>query len=122
MTGATPRLDQARAAWGEDIPDWVEELARQVDATSQNQVAKALNRSASLVSTVLSKTYGGSYRPTEDTVRGVYMAGTVECPQLGTIPSSACRDWQRTPFRNTNSTRVAMYRACARCPRKETQT
>jgi hypothetical protein len=48
------------------------------------------------------------------------MARTVECPQLGTIPSNVCRDWQRRPFLNTNAQRVAMYRACARCPRKET--
>lgn len=120
MSAAVPsRLDQARAAWGDEIPDWVEELARQVDATSQNHVAKKMKRSASLVSTVLSQSYGGSYGPTEDVVRGVFMAGTVECPQLGTIPTSDCRDWQRAPFRNTNSQRVAMYRACARCPIKE---
>ncbi len=117
----TARLAAARAAWGEGIPDWVEELARQVDATSQNQVAQRLKRSASLVSTVLSRSYQGSYAACEDVVRGVYMAGTVECPQLGTIPSSDCRDWQRRPFMNTNSQRVAMFRACARCPRKEAQ-
>lgn len=119
MTDPRPRIDQVRDVWGEDVPDWIEELARQVDATSQNQVAKQMKRSASLVSTVLSRTYGGSYAATEAVVRGVYMAGTVECPHLGTIPSSDCRDWQRAPFRNHNSHRVAMYRACARCPLKE---
>jgi hypothetical protein len=113
------RLDQARAAWGAGIPDWVEELARQVDATSQNEVARRLKRSASLVSMVLSCSYKGSYDVTEDVVRGVYMSGTLDCPQLGTIPSNVCRDWQRRPFLNTNSQRVAMFRACARCPRKE---
>lgn len=118
------RLAAARAAWaarGREIPDWVEELARQVDLASQNAVAARIKRSASLVSTVLSCSYAGSYAACEDVVRGVYMAGTVECPQLGTIPSSDCRDWQRRPFLNTNSQRVAMFRACARCPRKETQ-
>lgn len=123
MSGSpSTRLEQARAAWGEDVPDWIEELARQVDETSQNQVAKKLKRSPSLVSTVLSRTYGGSYAPTEDVVRGVYMAGTIECPQLGTIPTSDCRDWQRAPYRNTNSKAVDMFRACRRCPLKEMQS
>lgn len=113
------RLDRARAAWGDDIPDWVEELARQVDANSQNAVARRLKRSAALVSNVLSRKYTGSYAATEDVVRGVYMAGVVECPSLGTIPTSDCRDWQNAPFLNTNSLRVAMFRACRRCPLAE---
>lgn len=122
MSAAGPRLAAARAAWGEAIPDWVEELARQVDGSSQNRVAKRLKRSASLVSAVLSRSYEGSYGACEDVVRGVYMAGTVACPVLGTIPSSDCRDWQRRPFLNTNSQRVAMFRACARCPIREAQS
>ena len=114
-----PILARAREAWGEDIPDWVVELARQCDAASQNKVAERMKRSATVVSQVLNRKYAGSYRSIEDVVRGVFMAGTVECPQLGTIPSSACRDWQRQPFINTNAQRVAMYRACRRCPLRE---
>ena len=119
MSGAEPVLARAREAWGEDIPDWVEELARQCDASSQNKVAERLKRSATVVSQVVNRRYGASTRAIEDVVRGVFMAGTVDCPQLGTIPSSACRDWQRQPFINTNAQRVAMYRACRRCPLRE---
>ena len=114
-----PILVRARDAWAPDLPDWVEELARQCDAASQNLVAKRMKRSATVVSQVLGRKYAGSYRAIEDVVRGHFMAGTVECPQLGTIPSSACRDWQRQPFINTNAQRVAMYRACRRCPLRE---
>lgn len=112
------RLEQARAAWGE-LPDWVEVLAVRVDATSQNRVAQDLRRSASLVSCVLSRTYRGSYAAAEATVRGVYMAGTVECPQLGTIPSNLCRDFQRRPYANVGGESVRMFRACRRCPLRD---
>ena len=112
-------LDTARAAWGEDIPDWVVVLAEQCGRTSQNRVARELNRSASLVSGVLRCKYTGSLEAVEDVVRGVFMARSATCPALGEISTAACRDWMRKAhsFSNENSERVRMYRACRSCPR-----
>lgn len=112
-------VDKARMAWGDDCPDWVVTLATACDETSQNKVAVQINRSASLVSAVLSGKYRGDMTAVEEVVRGVFEAATVECPELGTIPSNICRDWQlkSRSFVNVNSQRVRMYRACNRCSR-----
>lgn len=112
-------VETARAAWGEQMPDWVMMLANACAEASQNKVAVRMNRSASLVSAVLNRKYRGDMEAVEDVVRGVFAARTVECPALGTLPVNECRDWQlkARSFVNVNSQRVAMYRACNRCPR-----
>lgn len=116
----------AREAWGEALPDWVERLAQECEASSQNKVATRLNRSASLVSAVLRNKYQGDMTAVEEIVRGVFERATVACPALGTIRTNLCRDWQvksRT-YSNINSERQRMYRACSKCPRnsrKESQ-
>lgn len=111
-------LERARAAWGDPLPDWVEELARQCAATSQTRVAARLNRSPSLVSMVLAARYRGDMAAVEEVVRGVFMASIVACPALGSIPSSSCQDWRRASHRlvTVNAQRVTMFRACNRCP------
>lgn len=109
---------KARAAWGAAIPDWVEGLARECETTSQNKVALRMNRSASLVSAVLGRSYKGSLDAVEEVYRGVFEKAVIDCPALGTIPSNDCRDWQLKALRflNINSERVRMYRACHACP------
>ena len=93
-------------------PDWIEELARQCEATSQKKVAKALGVSAAMVNQTLKGTYPGDLKALESRVRGAYLAGVVECPVLGELSSKDCQDWQRKPFAATNPLRVQMYRAC----------
>lgn len=116
MTGP---VQKARAAWGTAIPDWVEGLAQQCEASSQNKVAKRMNRSASLISAVLAAKYKGSMEAVEEVYRGVFERLTVDCPALGTIRANECRDWQlkAVSFANTNSERVRMFRACNSCCR-----
>ena len=46
-------LDIARDAWGDALPDWVETLAIECGKSSQNKVAKRIDRSATLISRVL---------------------------------------------------------------------
>lgn len=113
------QLETARECWGEDLPDWVEALARECAATSQNQVAKRLERSSTLISQVLRAKYPGDLRAVEDLVRGHLMAETVACPSLGALPLHECRSWMAKAhqFQNTNSLRVRMYRACRTCTR-----
>lgn len=112
-------LEIARAAWGDALPDWVEALAFECGATSQSRVAARMDRSASLVSQVLSRTYKADLSAIEERFRGVFMAGRLKCPALGTLPLHECQDWRaksRT-FTTGNPLRVRMFRACAACPR-----
>jgi hypothetical protein len=114
-------LDIARAAWGPDMPDWIAELAAACAETSQNQVARRLDRSPSLVSNVLRRKYTGDMDAVEQRVRGVLMRSVVECPQLGTIPVQVCQDWRARSrrFSGHNAQRAQMFRACRNCPRNQ---
>ncbi|MCW1934097.1 hypothetical protein [Pararhodobacter zhoushanensis] len=109
----------ALAHWGAELPDWVLALARACETSSQNKVAARLDRSAALVSNVLRKSYSGNMAAVEELVRGVYLAETIACPALGTLPLHECRAWRdkARSFQNTNALRVRMYRACQTCPR-----
>lgn len=112
-------VDVARAAWGDALPEWVERMALQCAATSQNKVAARLGRSAALVSQVLRNKYPGDLHAVEELFRGHFMAETVRCPELGALPLHECHDWMAKArhFQSTNTLRVRMYRACKRCPR-----
>ena len=112
----------ARAAWeagGQACPDWVIALAEACAATSQADVARRMNRSSSLVSTVLRAKYPGDLAAVEAVFNGAFRDATLICPALGTIPTNTCHDWQRNARRlvNVNAQRVAMFRACNQCPR-----
>ena len=61
-------LEIAQLAWGDAMPDWVKVLAVECTKTSQAKVAKRLNRSASLVSTVLRAKYPGDMQAVEEIV------------------------------------------------------
>lgn len=114
-------LDIARAAWGEDLPDWVETLAIECGKTSQNKVAKRLGRSASAVSQLLNRKYQADLAAMEERFRGVFENQTVACPALGEMPVQACQDWRvkARVFQIGNPLRVRMYRACMTCPRNK---
>lgn len=111
-------MEKAQEAWGPEMPDWIVALATACDRTSQNRAARAIERSASLVSHVLARSYKGDMRAVEDLVRGVFMKGTVECPVFGDLALQECRKWRgrARKFQNVNSQYVQMYRACNRCP------
>lgn len=111
-------LAVARAAWGADIPDWVEALAQACAAASQARVAARIGRHPSLVSQVLHGRYPGDLAGVEELVRGAFMRATLDCPAMGEIATDQCQKWRdRTrAFSGHNAQRVAMYRACIRCP------
>ena len=110
---------RARAAWGDDLPPWVIDLAQECTQTSQNKVAVRMNRSATVVSQVISRTYQGNYEAIEEVFNGAFKGLTVDCPAKGVLPANECRDWRTKSqhFSSVNSDRVQMYRACNRCPR-----
>lgn len=111
-------LEKARRCWGEDIPDWIEGLARACMASSQNKVAARMRYSGSLVSSVLSARYSGDLARVEEVYRGVFEAGTVNCPALGEIGLNICHGWRKKSRRlnPANAQNVMMFRACRRCP------
>ena len=112
-------LDKARAAWGDDLPDWVETLAIECGKTSQNKVARRLDRSPTTISLILGNAYPGEAAAMADRVRGVFMQAMVACPALGDLPTQTCQDWRSKArvFIVGNQERVRMHRACHRCPR-----
>lgn len=116
-------LDIARTAWGEALPDWVEAMALECAATSQNRVATVMNRSAALISQVLRAKYAGSMAAVEEVFRGAFQQALVACPALGTLPANECQDWRRKgrTFHPGNPLRRDMYRACAACPRNRAE-
>ncbi|MEM6836310.1 MAG: transcriptional regulator [Cyanobacteria bacterium P01_C01_bin.120] len=103
---------------GEDNkPDWIQELSRQCDASSQRKVAGRLGVSPAVVNQLLKNSYPGDMVGMEARVRGEFMALVVACPVLGELSSKDCQQWQRKTFAATNPLRVQMYRACrGGCP------
>lgn len=112
-------VEKARAAWGDDIPEWVEALAVECSMSSQNKVSARIGRSGSLISMVLANRYKGDLEAVEELFNGAFRNVRVDCPALGTIPANECRKWREKgrQFVNVNALRIRMYRACAGCPR-----
>lgn len=120
----TPQsVENMRAAWGTDAPDWVEILAVECDRSSQRKVADAIGYSPAAISNVLKRRYGidghsGDLDAVEQAVRGAFMNAVLECPELGEMRAHTCLDWQKKArtFANVNPLRVRMYSACRKCP------
>lgn len=119
-TGAKTKVDftaKALAAYGDALPDWVEELAAQATATSLKAAAKRIGYSDAVLSHVFSGSYSGDLARVEEKVRGALMGVTVMCPVLGEIGRDHCLDQQKMPFSATSSIRSKLYRACrSGCP------
>lgn len=115
----TTPLDTASAAWGEDLPEWIETLALECIRTSQNKVAQRLDCSAAMISQVLRRKYPADLSRLEERVRGMFRGQTILCPALGEMPLNLCQDWRAKAgdFQIGNPLRTRMYRACHACPR-----
>lgn len=111
----TDFVANAREAWGAALPDWVLILAEAASAKSATEIAKRLDYSTSLVSSVCRKRYTGDLSRVEAKVRGVLMAETVDCPVLGDINRAICIDEQAKKFFGTSAIRTRLYRACPAC-------
>lgn len=108
--------EKARAAYGEPVPDWIDELAGFADREGLAGAEKRIGYSRSAVSTVLSGKYAGDLGRVEDMVRGALMSATVMCPILGEIGRDRCLTEQKEPFRATSRHRAQLYHACKTCP------
>lgn len=118
--GARTKTDfvaKARAAYGDALPDWVEELAKEATSTSAVETAKKIGYSAAVLSHVFANAYTGDLTRVEEKVRGALMGATVDCDVLGQIGRDHCLDQQRKPFTATSSIRSKLFRACrGGCP------
>jgi hypothetical protein len=118
MVGA---LAVAKDAWGDELPEWVVDLARECEATSQNKVAARMEYSAALISQLLRNKYPGDLTAVREVFDGVFRNATVACPALGDIPGQDCRSYraQAKVFAPSSNFRARMYRACRGCPRNQ---
>lgn len=113
----TDFVAKVRVAYGDALPDWVEELAVEATNTSAVTAAAKIGYSASLLSHVFSNNYSGDITRVEEKVRGALMGATVMCPILGEIGRDRCLDEQKMPRSATSSLRSKLYRACrSGCP------
>lgn len=112
-------LEVARAAWGADLPDWVEALAVECGVSSQSKVAARMGCSAAVISQVLRRKYPADTAGIEERFRGAIQDVRVECPSLGPIAANLCQDWRRKAriFASGNPLRVRMFQACSQCPK-----
>ena len=111
-------------AFGVLPPDVKAVLQEQVQRFgSQVKVAKALNVTGAVISTLLQDKYPGSVDQMEQRIRGKFMGSTVQCPVYGTLSKLSCIDNQALPQAFTNPLRAALGRACKTCVnRKELQS
>lgn len=110
-------LETARAAWGADIPAWVEALAEEARRTSGSAAATRIGYSAPTVSAVLAKKYKGDVNRIAAKVAGALMGATVECEVLGEITRDRCLDEQVKGFSGSSSVRARLFRTCrGGCP------
>ncbi len=116
MRSGVDPVEKATSAWAV-LPDWVLVLAEACRQHSQSAVAKRIDYSPAVVSSVLSNSYRGDIARVEQMVRGALMSETVACPALGDIARNVCLDWQSKPYAATSSHRAAMFHACrSNCP------
>lgn len=112
-SGKTDFLANARAAYGDALPDWVEELAKLATQTTGVHAAKKIGLSSSIVTSVCRAKYTGDLAAVEARVRGALMGDEVDCPGAGSpIRRDRCLREQKTPFNASSPHRVAMYHAC----------
>ncbi|MCC3246179.1 transcriptional regulator [Methylocystis sp. WRRC1] len=113
----TDYLATAREAYGDALPDWVEELAKYASQTSGVQAAKRIGYSSSVVTSICRGKYAGDIASVEGSVRGALMGAMVICPVLGEIGRDQCLQEQGKKFVGSSAARTALYHECRNgCP------
>ncbi len=108
-------LEKAQAAWGAELPAWVEQLATASDATSQAKVAQLISYSTAAVSQVIRNIWPGDLNAVQTAVECAFNTNLILCPTMGEISSQACKTEKSKPFSSINSRHVQQYKACQRC-------
>jgi hypothetical protein len=108
----TDFLANAREAYGEALPEWVEALAIEANRTTGAAAGRRIGYSGSVVTSVCKATYAGDIGAVEAKVRGALMGATLECPVLGEIGRDRCLDEQKKRHVATSAVRTALFHAC----------
>ncbi len=108
-------LEKARAAYGDDPPDWVLALAERADRDGLKATGAAIGYSGAAVSLAINHKYTGDLGKVAEMTRGALLGAQVECPIVGTMDRKTCLDWQDKPRAQTSSLRARMFRACRGC-------
>lgn len=110
---STDFLANAREAYGDALPDWVEALAIEANRTTGAAAARRIGYSGSVVTGVCNAAYGGDIGAVEAKVRGALMGFEVDCPGAGApMRRDRCLREQKTPFNASSPHRVTMFHAC----------
>lgn len=110
-------LDRARAAWGHDMPRWVQLLASACDASSQRDAGERLGKSSGYVSRLLNNRYPGDLGEAEKLVRAAWGDEDVLCPLWGeAIPLANCMTARRRDLPARSAIHHLHRRTCPTCP------
>jgi hypothetical protein len=109
-------LETVRECWPQGAPDWVLALAGECNRTSQRAAGELIGFSGGMVNMVLNgKRPAHTLGNVKAAVRAKLMNESVQCPVLGEIRLTECRENAGRPFAATNPTRVRLWRACREC-------
>ena len=110
-------LEHVEKHWGTDAPQWIIDLAKACDKTSQKAMASKIGKSPAVINLVLKNNYvGGRIDRVEADVKRILDARPVDCPILGLIEASECISNQKLPFNGGNHQQVKLFVACRKCP------
>jgi hypothetical protein len=109
-------IDRARAAWGSDMPRWVQLLASACDATNQRAAAERIGKSSPYVSRIIRNEYPGDLAEAEKLVRAAWGQEDVVCPLWGAIPLASCMTARRRSAPPTNRVHHMHRGTCPTCP------
>lgn len=116
-------LAKSKEAWGEELPDWVAELAREAGRTTSALAAKRIGYSGAVLSHVFANNYAGDIKRVEAKVRGALMGENVVCPIVGEIGRDRCLDEQKMGNTGASSIRTRLFHACrGGCPHSRLTT
>ena len=102
-----------KAAWGQNPPAEIVALAEAcISRGSQASAARAIGYTGSVVSSVLSQKYKGSYEEVFAKIRDAFIRVSVECPALQqTITGAQCSGFQQME-KPRGLTETKIYRRC----------
>jgi hypothetical protein len=105
-------IEKARKAWGADLPDWIEALAKECDRTSGMKASNQIGYTNGVVSQVIANKYPGDMTRVKEKVRGALLGATVMCPVFGEFGRDRCLDEQKKGNTFTSESRGRCFRTC----------
>jgi len=100
------------------MPDAMKLLIDKCTELGQAEVARRLGLSDAAISQILSGKYKAAPDAILNRVIEVFGGLSVDCPVLGEIPLNQCASERKKPFAATSHQRVALWKACQKCTRR----